>query len=157
MFYTCYLKKGTVYLPTMVNQGIARYMDVDPVMVVPVMDTERLRQAMRDTIPKENPFRAPTIEDARKPPVILKYTGDKSWSAFMRGTSSWSISEKDGIFQIEPYRVHADGYWVPDRDHFIKFPAGTSIDAVIDRMIGILQSAASATAKASRSAGRKRR
>lgn len=149
MLYKCYLKKGTVYLPTTLSQGIARYINSDPVTVVPVMDTERLRRAMRETIPKENAFRAPTVEDARKPPVILKYTGDKSWSAFMRGTSTWSISEKDGIFQIEPYRVHADGYWVPDRDHFIKFPPGTSIDAVIDRMIGILQSAASATASVS--------
>jgi hypothetical protein len=155
MLYTCYLKKGTVYLPTTVNQGIARYMDVDPVTVVPVMDTERLRQAMRDTIPKENPFRAPTVEDARKPPVMLKYTGDKSWSAFMRGTSSWSITEKDGIFQIEPYRVHADGYWVPDRDQFIKFPSGTAIDVVINRMIAILQSAAIAATKPS-AAGRKK-
>jgi len=149
MLYKCYLKKGTVYLPTTVNQGIGVYMDVDPVTVVPVIDTERLRQAMRDTIPKENPFRAPTVEDARKPPVILKYTGDKSWSAFMRGTSSWSITEKDGIFQIKPYRVHADGYWVPDRDEFIKFPSGTAIDAVIDRMVAILQSAAMTTTKPS--------
>ena len=122
-------------------------MDVDPVTVVPVADTERLRRAMRDTIPKENPFRAPNVEDARKPPVILKYTGDKSWSAFMRGASLWSIYEKDGIFQIEPYRVHPKGYWEPDRDNFIKFPSGTSIDVVIDRMIAILQSAAGASNK----------
>ena len=157
MFHTCYLKKDTVYLPTMVSQGIARYMDVDPVTVVLVADTERLRQAMRDTILKENPFRAPTVEDARKPPVILKYTGDKSWSAFMRGASCWSIYEKDGIFQIEPYRIHPKGYWEPDRDNFIKFPSGTSIDVVIDRMIAILQSAASASDKSSPPPTRKKR
>ncbi len=148
MLYKCYLKKGTVYLPTTVNQGIARYMDVDPVTGVPVVDTEHLRRAMLNTIPKENPFRAPTVEDARKPPVILKYTGDKSWSAFMRGASAWSIYEKDGIFQIEPYRVHQKGYWEPDRDHFIIFPSGTSIDVVIDRMIAILQDAAGQRASA---------
>ncbi len=142
MLYKCYLKKHTVYLPTTVNQGIARYMDVDPVTVVPVMVTERLRRAMQDTIPKENPFRAPTVEDARKPPVILKYTGDKSWSALQRSASSWSIYEKDGIFQIEPYRVHPKGYWAPDRDRFIQFPPGTAVDEVIDRMIAVLQDAA---------------
>ncbi len=156
MLHTCYLKKDTVYLPTIVNQGIARYMDVDPVTVVPVVDADRLRQAMRDTIPKENPFRAPTIEDARKPPVILKYTGDKSWSAFMRGASCWSIYENDRIFQIEPYRVHPKGYWEPDRDQFIKFPSGTAVDDVIDRMIAILQSAAGASTKPSPAAGRKK-
>lgn len=149
MLYKCYSKKGMIYLPTTVSQGTARYMDVDPVTVVPVMDTEHLRRTMLNTIPKENPFRAPSVEDARKPPVILKYTGDKSWSAFMRGASIWSIYENDGLFQIEPYRVHAKGYWEPDRDRFIKFPPGTSIDVVIDRMITILQSAASASTKRS--------
>ena len=156
MFHTCYLKKDTVYLPTMVSQGIARYMDVDPVTVALVTDTEGLRRALRETITKENPFSAPTVEDARKPPVILKYTGDKSWSAFMRGASCWSIYEKDGIFQIEPYRVHAKGYWEPDREHFIIFPSGTSIDVVINRMIAILQGAAGASTKPPPAAGRKK-
>ncbi|MGC1776661.1 MAG: hypothetical protein WBB34_01855 [Xanthobacteraceae bacterium] len=142
MLYKCYLKKHSVYLPTTVNQGVAVYMDVDPVTVVPVMDTEQLRQAMQDTIPEENPFRAPTVEDARKPPVILKYTGDKSWSAFMRGASSWSIYKKDGIFQIRPYHVHSKGYWEVDRDQTLKFPRGTNLDEVVDRMIAVLQDAA---------------
>ena len=142
MFYKCYLKKGMAYMPTTVSQGIGRSMDVDPVTVVPVADTDHLRRAMLSTIPKENPFRAPTAEDGRKPPVILKYTGDKSWSAFMRGASCWSIYEKDGIFEIEPYRVHPKGYWEPDRDRFIKFPPGTAVDEVVDRMVNVLQDAA---------------
>jgi hypothetical protein len=142
MFYKCYLKKGIVYLPTTVSQGIARYMDMEPVATVPVTDTERLRQTIRDTIPKENPFVAPSIETARKKPVLLKYTGDKSWSAFMRGASFWSIYEKDGKYQIEPHRVHRGGYWEEDAEQTIKFPPETSIDEVIDRMIGILQGAA---------------
>jgi hypothetical protein len=155
MLYKCYLKKGTVYLPTTVSQGIALYMDIDPVATVPVTDTERLRQTMRDTIPKENPFVAPSIEDARRPPVLLKYTGDKSWSAFMRGASSWSIYEKDGIYQIEGYRTHQMGYWERDPDQIIRFSSGTPISDVIDRMIAILQSAAGAARKAPASAGHK--
>ncbi|MFY9693561.1 MAG: hypothetical protein WA776_14515 [Xanthobacteraceae bacterium] len=74
----------------------------------------------------------------------------------MRGASCWSIYEKDGIFQIEPYRVHPKGYWEPDREHFIIFPSGTSIDVVIDRMIAILQGAAGALTKSSPAAGRKK-
>lgn len=142
MLYKSYLKRGMVYLPTTVNQGKARYMDVEPVTVVPVADTEGLRRALRNTIPKQNPFVAPSVEDARKPPVVLKYTGDKSWPAFMRGTSPWSIYEKDGKYQIEGYHVHRKGYWEHDRDQMIEFPAGTSLDVVIDRMIAILQDAA---------------
>jgi hypothetical protein len=142
MLYHIYLKKRMVYLPTTVNQGTARYLEVDPVTVVPVVDTEDLRRAMRTTIPKENRFVPPSIEDARKPPVLLKYTGDKSWSAFMRGTSPWSIYEKDGKYQIKGYHVHSKGYWERDKTQTIEFPAGTRLDDVIDRMIEILQHAA---------------
>jgi hypothetical protein len=78
MLYSIYLKNGIVYLPTTVNQGIARYMEVEPVTVVPVADTDALRRALRATIPKQNDFVAPSIEDARKPAVVLKYTGDKA-------------------------------------------------------------------------------
>lgn len=142
MLYKCYLKNGTVYLPTTVNQGRALYMDVEPVTVVPAADTGRLRRAMHDTIPKENAFVAPSVEDARKPPVLLKYTGDKSWPAFKRGASYWSIYEKDGNYQIEGHRTHQRGYWEEDPEQIIKFPPGTKVDDVIERMIGILQSAA---------------
>ena len=142
MLYQFYLKKGTVYIPTTVNQARAVYMEVEPVTVVPVADTEALRRAMRETIPKENRFVPPSIEDARKPGVVLKYTGDKSWPAFMRGTLPWSIYEKDGKYQIEGYHIHRKGYWERDKSQTIEFPAGTSLDVVIDRMIAILQEAA---------------
>ena len=60
----------------------------------------------------------------------------------MRGTKPWSIYEKDGKYQIEGYRLHRKGYWEQDPDNVIKFPAGTPLDDVIDRMIAILQDAA---------------
>ena len=142
MLYKLYLKKGTVYLPTVVNQGIAVYMDVEPVTVVPVADTEGLRRALRNTIPTANAFLAPSPEDGRRPPVILKYTGDKSWSAFSRSASAWSIYEKNGIYRIAPYRTHQKGYWEEDPDREIEFPPRTPINDVIERMIAILQDAA---------------
>jgi hypothetical protein len=142
MLYKIYLKKGMAYLPTTVNQGTALYMTVEPVTVVPVADTEALRRAMRSTIPKENPVVPPSVDDARKPPVLLKYTGDKSWSAFMRGTSPWSIYEKGGKYQIEGYRIDRKGYWEEDPNNVIAFPTGTPLDDVIDRMIAILQDTA---------------
>lgn len=143
MLFSCYLKKGTVYMLTIVNQGIARYLDVEPVTVVPVADTDHLRRAMRETIPKENRFVPPSIEDARRPPVVLKYSGDKSWGAFTRGASLWSIYGDGGIYQIEGYqRIHGEGSFAPDHEQTIKFPPGTKIDDVIDRMIAILQDAA---------------
>jgi hypothetical protein len=142
MLYKAYLKKGMVYLPTTVVDKNRVYRDVDPVTVAPVADTDALRRAMRNTIPKENPIVTPSVEDARKLPVVLKHTGDKSWRGFMRGTTPWSVYEKDGKYQIEGYRLHRKGYWEQDPDNVIKFPAGTPLDDVIDRMIAILQDAA---------------
>ena len=60
----------------------------------------------------------------------------------MRGTSPWSIYEKDGNYQIEGYRTDRKGYWEEDPNNVIKFPPGTPLDAVIDRMVAILQDAA---------------
>jgi hypothetical protein len=97
---------------------------------------------MRATILKENPFIPPSPDDARKAPVLLKYTGDKSWSAFKRGASYWSIYEKNGNYQIKGHRTHQKGYWEVDPEQTIKFPSGTTIDNVIEHMIGILQDAA---------------
>jgi hypothetical protein len=80
-------------------------------------------------------------KDEWPPPVLLKYAGVKTWSAFARGTSAWSINEKDGAYQIVGYRTHTKGYWVEDRNHKIELPPGSAIDDVIERMIAILQDA----------------
>jgi hypothetical protein len=65
----------------------------------------------------------------------------KSWAAFARDASPWSIKEKDGVYQIVSKRRNPDG-WVEDPDHTIEFPEGTTVDDVIDRMVKILREAA---------------
>jgi hypothetical protein len=142
MLHRCVLRKDLVYLPTVVNQGIALYMDVEPVTVVSVTDTQGLRRILRDTISKENLFVAPSVEDARKRRILLKYTGDKSWAALMRNAYDWSIKKKDGKYKIAGYRVHEKGYWEQDPEQTIEFPPEATGDDVVERMIAILQNAA---------------
>ena len=62
----------------------------------------------------------------------------------MRGAAEWSIVEKNGNFQIVPYRKNPKGdeSWVEDRDHKIELLSGSTADDVIDRMVAILQDAA---------------
>jgi hypothetical protein len=142
MLYHCYLKKGTVYLPTVVNQGIAVYMEIEPVITVPVADTKGLRHALGDMMSKPNAYVAPSIEDARKPPVMLKYTRDRSWSALQRSALCWDIQDKDGQYKIAGHRIHEGRYWKRDPKQTIQFPPGTTADDVVDRMISILQAEA---------------
>jgi hypothetical protein len=141
MLYSCYLKNGVVYVPTVVQLKTGAYTDVEPVAVLPITNTDGLRRAFLDAIAKKN-----VIVSAPKgkwpAPVLLKYAGVKTWPAFVRGASSWSIEEEDGIYRIVGYRTHPKAYWEEDPDQKIEFPPDTTVDTVIARMIAILQDAA---------------
>jgi hypothetical protein len=142
MLYNSFLKEGVVYVPTVVKLQTGAYMDTEPVTVVPVASTEGLRLALLGVIAKGNAVVPNAPKDNWPPPVLLKYTRAKTWSAFKRGASHWHIQDKDGNYQIVGYRTHLKGYWEEDPDQIIKFAAGSTIDEVIERMITILQDAA---------------
>lgn len=145
MLYTCYLRKNTVYVPSVGRRGGA-YVIMEPVAAIPVSNTEDLRRVFSETIAGGN-VPLPLFKGKRPPPVMLKYTGVKSWSAFVRTTLHWNIQEIKGQYQIVGHRVRPDGSWAEDLDHKILFPMEATLDAVIDRMITILQDAARGQAK----------
>jgi hypothetical protein len=142
MFFRCYLQKGKVYLPTcgMVSQILFR--DVEPVAVVPVLDTGSLRRALHESVERENPIVPHLSWDQHGRPIVLKYAEAKSWAAFERSAVTWSISLENGIYNIQGYRRARDRGWEEDPNQVVTFPPDSSIDAVIDRMIEILQAAA---------------
>jgi hypothetical protein len=108
-----------------------------------VSSTEALRHSFFDTIARGNIVVPNPPKDNWPPPVLLKYSGAKTWSAFARGASQWSIvQDKGGNYQIVGYRNHPDGYWAQDRDQKTVFPPGANVDDVVERMIAILQDAA---------------
>jgi hypothetical protein len=103
---------------------------------------EGVRRALKESISRGNPP-VPPVTGKWPKPLLPQYAGVKSWSACARGASTWSISKNDdGDFKIIGYKVDPKGYWAEDRDQDIEFPAGTSIDDVIDRIIVILKRAA---------------
>jgi hypothetical protein len=142
MLYHAYLRRGIVYVPAVAQRETGAYTDIDPVAVVPVTDVQTLARAFLDAIARGNII-VPRPKDTYPPPVLLKYAGVKTWSAFARGTSIWSIEEEHGKYQIVGYRTHPKGYWVEDPEQIVKFPAETTVKSVVDRMIAILQDAAS--------------
>jgi hypothetical protein len=142
MLYHSYLKSGIVYVPIVAKTEAGFYMNREPVSVVAATNTEGLRYALRDAMEKGNPTIPTPARNAFPRPVLLKYSGAKTWSAFARGASQWSIEEKEGTYQIVGYRTHPDGYWVQDPDQRTELPAGSTRDQAIDAMIAILQDAA---------------
>jgi hypothetical protein len=141
MLYHSYLKNSVVYIPTVAQLTTGAYVDVDPVAVESVANTDGLRRSLLDTLSQKNSVISPPPKGKWPPPVLLKYAGVKSWSAFARGASMWSVKAENGNYQILAYRDHPDGYWAPDHNKTISFPPGTSVDVVIERVIAILQEA----------------
>lgn len=142
MLYNSFLKSGIVYVPTVVKMQTGVYSDEEPVAVVSAANSQGLRRAFLDAMERGNAVVPNPPKDNWPPPVLLKYTGAKTWSAFKRGASTWSIKEKDENYQIVGYRTHRDGYWQEDPDQKIDFPPGSAVDDVIERMVAILQDAA---------------
>jgi hypothetical protein len=141
MLFHAYLRRSVVYVPTVARREGGAYTDIEPVAVVPVANTEGLRRALLDAIERKNII-VPVPKGKWPPPILLKYAGVKTWSAFAGDASVWSIEEKDGAYQIVGYRTHPKGYWEQDPDQRTEFPPGSTVDDVVGSMIAILQDAA---------------
>jgi len=150
MHCSYYLRNGIVILPTMGVVGRYLHRVVEPVAVIPVDDTEALRQAFKDTIARGNP-QVPPVDYSKPGRVLLlaKYAGVKSRAAFERGAFTWSIGEKDGHYSIYPGRKCADGGWEDDRDNGVELPAGATIDELCAQAVAIVQAKARSLAPTS--------
>jgi hypothetical protein len=142
MLLDCYLRRNVVYVPTVVQLKTGAYMNVEPVAVISIADTDGLRRAICEVLAKGNAVVPPPPKDNWPPPLLPKYAGVKTWSAFARGASLWSIREKGGVYEIVAHRDHPDGYLAEDRQRTFALPAGSSADDAVGRMIAILQDAA---------------
>jgi hypothetical protein len=139
-----YLRNRKVFVPTMGAVHKRLYRDIEPVAVADVSDADGIRQALHATVARGNPPTPYYPRGSYPQPVVVKCAGVKTWSAFARGTSTWSIRGDDEKYKIIGYYMHTDG-WAEDPEQKVEFPPGSSIDIVIDRMIVILQEAAEKT------------
>jgi hypothetical protein len=76
-------------------------------------------------------------------PVILKYAGVKTYSAFARAAQYWMIEENQGVYRIIGQRKLAPRGWIDDPEQTVTFSADAKPDEVIQRMVAILQEAVS--------------
>jgi hypothetical protein len=102
VLFTCTLKNGIVYVPTNVKTEAGFYMHAEPVAVVPAADTDALRRAFHNVMEEGNKIVPTPKRDAFPPPILPKYAGVKSWSAFMKGASYWAINKDNGNYDILP-------------------------------------------------------
>lgn len=142
MICDIYLRNGIIYIPTMGKMDKGFYRGIDPVAVVPASNAGALRHELANAIARGNPHVPMLRRREWPPPILLKYAGVKSWSAFERGMRLWSITEREGKFQIAEQKKQVDRMWRDDPDQLVNFPSGALVDEVVDRMVAILQDAA---------------
>ena len=100
MFLGYYLRTGVVYIPTWGRMPNGAGREIEPVTVVPVSDTAALRGAFRETIARGNPS-VPQLRGGDWPePVVLKYAGVKSLSAFAKSARMWHLIGRDSIYEL---------------------------------------------------------
>lgn len=142
MLLSCYLRNRVVYIPTFGKVPGGPYRQIEPVAVVPVADIADLRRSVQEALARGNPEVPNLLRAEHGDPIIPKYAGVRTYSAFARPARHWLIDEKQGVYRIIGQRKLPRGGWVDDPAQTVTFSAGSSADDMIDRMIAILQEAA---------------
>ena len=123
---SCYLRDYVVYVPTLARRAREPvYTHIEPVGVC--IDREhggRSSHFVGDDCQKNPTIPDPDQKARDAPSIILKYAGVRSWSAFYRNASTWSIREDDGVYKMIGYRKHSKGSWLQDLEQQIQFPVG---------------------------------
>lgn len=138
MLYWCYLRKGIAYVPIVARVTAGYYMQQEPVAVVPVSNTQALREALKHAISRGNPT-IPTPTRANMPPAMFPEYGVKDWSTFVRSATSWKITQQDDGYAIIRGKKVAGGSFVDDPDGTETLPTAWTIDHVIDRFVALMQ------------------
>ena len=135
-----YIVGRQVIIPTVGRTEAGLYLDIEPVAVVSLDDTEGLIQNILAMVQQGNP-RVPAPQRGMFPkPVVLKYTKAKSWAAFERAAVCWSISLADGEFRIGPFARAADKGWEEDPDLMHRIADSAPLESVVQRLVGLMQS-----------------
>jgi hypothetical protein len=104
MLCSFYLRKGSVFVPTMAKTEAGYWLAVEPVEVRKVPSVDVLKVILLAVIARGNPVvPTPTRVDF-PPPVMERYCGMKSLPAFERTATCWAVSRERGEYKICEWR-----------------------------------------------------
>jgi hypothetical protein len=137
-----FVRSGIVYIPVAAKTEAGFYMDIEPVEVAPVSDTEAFRKAIMQTIARGHPIiPTPSREAGFPKPVVPQYAKVKSWKTFEKGATYWTFNEKDGAYHIEQWQKRDKGGWLPDPERREVLPTATTLDQAFQRLIDRIRKA----------------
>ena len=143
LLFTVYLRRKTVYLPTVAKVLTGGHQEIEPVSVVDVSDAKRVSQALKELFNRGNPVLERYSYAEHKEVAVLKCVGIKSYSAFVRQSKTWHVILDGGNYEILGQKRRQDRGWEPDPENEIILPEGASEDDLVERVVEVLQAAAS--------------
>ena len=142
MLISCYLRRGTVYIPTVGKSDRGSFRYIDPVATVPVSDTAELRKAFHGVAARGNPSIPTLRREDHTESVVAKAAGVKTYTAFANRALSWTIEDEDNVVRIKGQKKLPRGGWVDDPDNIATLPHGADQSKMIEELIRIVQTAA---------------
>ena len=134
-FTHLYVRNGKVIIPTVVRTEAGFYIDINPVAVIDVKDTEALKSTLLATLQMHNP-KVPTPQQQEEPgSVILETLGIKRWEAFERGAVFYTIHQGTGSIDIYTTGRGTDGMWIQDKGKHKVFDLSTPLLPVVNSII----------------------
>lgn len=133
MLVIVYYKGGRFYVPTIVQTQAGLFWDRSPVRVVERQDRVAFACAIADAFKCGN-VRVPNPSvDEFKNPVVSTAAGAKSWSAFMRGATSWTVSTDSGEIRVA-LNVEEKRGVVPSEE-FVSIPGADGAEGVANEIV----------------------
>jgi hypothetical protein len=135
MYCSFYLRRGTAFVPTTARTEAGYWMAIEPVDVRKVESPEALQSMLLAAIKRGNPVVPTPTRDNFPRPVMERYCGLKSLSAFERTASCWAISQHDGEFYVYEWRRSERYRGAREKadETEVSLPGGTPIDMVAMR------------------------
>jgi hypothetical protein len=94
LYWHVYVRRATIFVPTVADTS-SGYIDVEPTLVVPCGQWDRLRGFVRDVLATGNPSGSGYLRQEFPPPRAFAGSGVQSWTAFKKGTAAigWSVAD----------------------------------------------------------------
>ena len=135
----CWTHEGIVFIPTVVWIKGGGSIDIDPVAVVSISDRPELTDALDRALIRPIAIMPPLPRDDARPNPVFKYTRAKSWGAFERKETPWSISKHEGVYTIVAWRKARGEGHLYDENRCQKLPTDASPKEAVRRLIEILE------------------
>jgi hypothetical protein len=137
IYCSFYLRNGVVFVPTMAKTLAGYYLMFEPVDVQPADSVDALHKILLAAMVRGNPIvTTPALPNFPRP-VMERYCGMKSLSAFDRTAAYWSISQDADGFRIYEWQRsdrHRLGWgWEQIPESEIRLPASTTIEGATRR------------------------